>query len=61
MGNSAALRNPSPQAIIVAIAAASTSLKLRCWLDAEEDWMKVTSELNLALQVALEKENIALA
>jgi len=59
--HSAALKNPSPQAIIVAIAAASTSLKLRCWLDAEEDWLKVTSELNLALQTALEKENIALA
>ncbi len=59
--HSAVLKNPSPQAIIVAIAAASTSLKLRCWLDSEEDWIKVTSELNLALQVALEKEGIALA
>jgi small-conductance mechanosensitive channel len=59
--NAAVLKNPSPQAIIVTLAAASTSLKLRCWLDAEEDWMKVTSEINLALQAALEKEGIGLA
>ena len=58
---SAVLKNPSPQAVIVTLAAASTSLKLRCWVDAEEDWMKVTSELSLELQSALEKENIALA
>jgi small-conductance mechanosensitive channel len=60
-GHSAVLKNPAPQAVIVTFAAASTSLKLRCWVDAEEDWMKVTSEISLALQAALEKESIALA
>jgi potassium-dependent mechanosensitive channel len=59
--HSAVLKNPAPQAIIVTIAAASTSLKLRCWLDAEEDWIKVTSEVTLAVQAGFEKENIPLA
>jgi small-conductance mechanosensitive channel len=59
--NAAVLKNPPPQAVILSLAAASTALKLRCWVDSEEDWMKVTSEITLALQAALEKENIALA
>ena len=58
----AVLKNPPPNAIVLGIAAASTSLKLRCWIDSDEvDWMKVTSELSLAVQAALEKENIAIA
>jgi small-conductance mechanosensitive channel len=60
-GHSAVLKNPPPQAIIITIAAASTSLKLRCWIDAEDDWMKISSDLSIALQSQLEKENIALA
>ncbi len=60
--HSAVLKNPPPNAIVTAVAAASTSLKLRCWIDSEEvDWMKVTSELSLSTQAALEKENITLA
>jgi small-conductance mechanosensitive channel len=59
--HSAVLKNPPPQAVIVGLAAAATSLKLRCWIDAEDDWLKVTSDLSLALQSALEKESIALA
>jgi small-conductance mechanosensitive channel len=59
--NSAVLKNPPPQAVILSLAAASTALRLRCWIDSEEDWMKVTSEITLALQAALEKEEIALA
>ena len=31
--HSAVLKNPPPSAIVLAIAAASTSLKLRCWVD----------------------------
>jgi small-conductance mechanosensitive channel len=59
--HSAVLKNPPPQSVILSLAAASTGLRLRCWVDAEEDWMKVTSEITLALQAALEKENIPLA
>jgi small-conductance mechanosensitive channel len=59
--HSAVLKNPAPHALIVAIAAASTSLKLRCWLDADEAWMQITSDLTLDVQLALEKANITLA
>jgi small-conductance mechanosensitive channel len=60
--HAAVLKNPPPSAIILGIAAASTSLKLRCWIDSEEvDWTKVTTDLSLAVQAALEKENIPLA
>ena len=60
--HSAVLKNPPPSALITGIAAASTSLKLRCWIDSEDtDWNKVTTDLSLAVQAALEKENIQLA
>jgi small-conductance mechanosensitive channel len=60
--NSAVLKNPPPNAIVIGIAAAATSLKLRCWIDSEEsDWARVTTDLSLAVQTALEKENIPLA
>ncbi len=60
--NRAVLKNPPSEALVLTIAAASTALKLRCWVDAEEvDWMKVTSELSLAIPPALERENIPLA
>jgi small-conductance mechanosensitive channel len=59
--NSAVLKNPPPQATVSAFSAASLGLKLRCWVDAEEDWNKVTTELTLAVLAALEKEQISLA
>jgi potassium efflux system protein len=59
--NSSVLKNPAPSAIVIGITAASTSLKLRCWIDSEEvDWNVVATELNLAVQAALQKENIAI-
>ena len=55
------LKNPGPTAIVTGIAAASTGLKLRCWVDSEEvDWAIVTTDLSLAVQAALQKENIAI-
>ncbi len=53
--NSTVLKNPGPQAVVAAFAAGSTSLKLRCWIDAEEDWQHVTTDLSLAIQAALEE------
>jgi len=56
------LKNPAPNSLVIGLAAAATSLKLRCWVDSSEvDWMEVTTDLSLAVQTALEKENIALA
>jgi small-conductance mechanosensitive channel len=59
--HSSVLKNPPPQSMVVTLAAASIALKLRCWVDAEDDWMKETSEITLAIQAALAKENIPLA
>ena len=36
------------------------AFKLRAWIDSEEEWMKITSELTLAIHAALAKENIAM-
>jgi potassium efflux system protein len=57
--NAEVLKNPGPSAIVIGITAASTSLKLRCWIDSEEvDWTIVSTSLSLAVQAALQKENI---
>jgi len=59
--NSDILKNPAPSAIILGITAASTSLKLRAWVDSEEvDWTVMVTQLSLAVQAALQKENIAI-
>ncbi|MCE0521607.1 MAG: mechanosensitive ion channel [Methylacidiphilales bacterium] len=57
--NASVLKNPSPQALLAAFAGAALSFRLRVWVDAEEDAMKITSDLSLAINSALAKENIA--
>lgn len=54
------LKNPAPQALLVTFGA-TLSFRLRAWIDSEEEWMKITSELSLALNSALAKENIAVS
>ena len=52
---------PSPYSPKIGITAASTSLKLRAWIDSEEvDWTIVSTDLSLAVQAALQKEDIAI-
>jgi potassium-dependent mechanosensitive channel len=58
--NSNVLKNPPPQALLVTFAGAALSFKLRVWIDSEEEWMKITSDLSLAVNAALAKENITL-
>jgi len=59
--NANVLKNPGPSAIVTGITAASTSLKLRAWIDSEEvDWTIVSTDLSLAVQAALQKEDIAI-
>jgi len=53
------LKNPAPQGFLITFGA-TLSFRLRAWIDAEEDWMKVTSDLSLAINAALAKESIAL-
>ncbi|MEJ0000447.1 MAG: mechanosensitive ion channel domain-containing protein [Verrucomicrobiota bacterium] len=55
------LKNPPPQAVLVSLGATSVALKVRCWVDAEEDWMKITTQLGISTIQALERENIPMA
>jgi small-conductance mechanosensitive channel len=44
----------------VTFAAAALTFRLTVWIDSAEEWMKVTSDLSLAINSELAKENIAL-
>jgi small-conductance mechanosensitive channel len=55
------IKNPPPQALLVTFGAAVLSFRLRAWIDSEEEWMKITSDLSLAINAALAKENIAIS
>ncbi len=54
------LKNPPPQALLATFGTV-LSFRLRAWIDSEEEWMKITSELSLAINAALAKENIAIS
>jgi small-conductance mechanosensitive channel len=55
------LKNPAPRAYLVAFAGASLTFRLSAWIDSAEQWMKITSDLSLAINAALAKENIAIS
>jgi potassium-dependent mechanosensitive channel len=57
--HSSVLKNPPPQALLSTFGA-TLAFRLRAWIDSEEDWMKTTSDLSLAINAALAKENIVL-
>lgn len=54
------LKNPPPQALLVTFGSATLAFRLRAWTDSEEEWMKITSDLSLAINSTLTKENIAM-
>ncbi len=54
------LKNPAPRAYLVTFAGASLSFRLSVWIDSADEWMKVTSDLSLAINAELAKESIAL-
>jgi small-conductance mechanosensitive channel len=53
------IRNPAPQAILITFGA-TLAFRLRVWIDSEEQWLKITSDLSLAVNAAMAKENIVL-
>ena len=55
------LKNPSPQALLITLGAAGLSFRLRAWTDSQDEWLKITSDLSLAINAALARENIALS
>ena len=54
------LKNPAPQAFLTSFGA-TLNFRLRAWIDSEEEWMKITSDLSLIINAELTKENITIA
>jgi small-conductance mechanosensitive channel len=52
--------DPPPQAMVVKLGADSLSLELRAWTDHAEQWMRIRSELAIAISSALAAEEIAI-
>jgi potassium-dependent mechanosensitive channel len=54
-------KEPAPQAYVVKFASGAVSFQLRAWTDRYEDWVQVRSDLSVAVDDALNRENIAIA
>ncbi len=54
-------KEPEPQAYVVNFATGAVALQLRAWTDRYQDWTQVRSDLSLAINKALTRENIAIA
>jgi potassium efflux system protein len=54
-------KEPAPLAYIVNFAPGAVSFHLRAWTDRYEDWVQVRSDLSLAVDRALTRENISIA
>jgi potassium-dependent mechanosensitive channel len=53
-------KEPAPQAYVVNFASASVSFRLRAWTDRYEDWVQMRSDLSIAVDDALTRENITI-
>jgi potassium-dependent mechanosensitive channel len=54
-------KEPAPQAYVASFAPAAVSFQLRAWTDRYEDWVQVRSDLSVAVDDALTRENITTA
>jgi potassium-dependent mechanosensitive channel len=54
-------KEPAPQAFVVNFASTAVSFQLRAWTDRYEDWVRVRSDLSVAVDDALTQENITVA
>ena len=54
------LKNPAPRAYLVNFAGGFLTFRLSAWIDSSEGWVRITSDLSLAINAALAKENIAI-
>jgi small-conductance mechanosensitive channel len=52
---------PSPQVYVVNFSAGAVAFQLRAWTDRHEDWAQLRSDLSVALNEALARENIPIA
>lgn len=53
------LKRPAPQSLCTSFGAGSLGFELRAWTDHAEDWLRIRSELWLAVSSALAAQNIA--
>jgi potassium-dependent mechanosensitive channel len=53
------IKEPAPQAYVVNFGPGSVNFQLRAWSDRYEDWVQVRSDLSVAVDDALARENIA--
>jgi potassium efflux system protein len=54
-------KEPAPQAYVVNFTSGAVSFQLRVWTDRYEDWVQVRSDLSVAVDDALTRENITIA
>jgi potassium efflux system protein len=54
------LKNPAPQTLLATFGGTGMTFRVRAWIDSEQDWMRFTSDLSVAINSALVKENITL-
>jgi potassium efflux system protein len=54
-------KEPAPQTYVVSFAPAAVSFQVRAWTDRYEDWVQVRSDLAVAVDEALTRENITIA
>jgi small-conductance mechanosensitive channel len=54
------LKNPAPHTLLVTLGA-TMNFRVRAWIDSEEEWLKIQSELAISINAALLKENITIA
>ena len=54
-------KEPVPQAYVVNFASATVSFKLRAWTERYEDWVRVHSDLSVAVDEALTHEKMKIA
>jgi potassium efflux system protein len=52
-------RQPPPQVYFSNVAGGVLNFELRAWTDQYEDWTRIRSDLALAINEALVKENLA--
>ena len=54
-------KEPAPQAYVVNFVSGAVNFKLRAWTDRYEDWVQMRSDLSVAVDDALTRENITIA
>jgi potassium-dependent mechanosensitive channel len=54
-------KEPAPQVYVTNFSAGAVTFQLRAWTDRHEDWTQLRSDLSVAVNEALARENIAIA